>query len=37
MANPPKNKFMKIDGLSFLQFAWPTELIYSDKKKSLVF
>jgi hypothetical protein len=33
MANPPKNKFMKIDGLSFLQFAWPTELIYSDKKE----
>ena len=30
MKNPPKIKSMKIDGLPFLQFAWPIELIKSN-------
>ncbi|MDC0877830.1 hypothetical protein OAP73_06035 [Methylophilaceae bacterium] len=30
MENPPKIKSMKIDGLPFIQFAWPIELIKSN-------
>jgi len=30
MENPPKIRSMKIDGLPFLQFAWPIELIKSN-------
>jgi hypothetical protein len=30
MENPPKIQSMKIDGLPFLQFAWPIELIKSN-------
>jgi Uncharacterized protein with protein kinase and helix-hairpin-helix DNA-binding domains len=37
MDNTPKKKSMKIDGISFLQFAWPSKLIYSDKKNVIGF
>ncbi|MDC6484638.1 protein kinase [Methylophilaceae bacterium] len=32
ITHSPKDSIMKIDGRSFNQFAWPTKIIYSDKK-----
>ena len=32
IAHSPKDSVIKIDGLPYNQFAWPTKIIYSDKK-----